>query len=111
MRRSNEPFFWALFSAGGVVTAFLAPVLIVLTGFVIPGDGVEFSRLDGLFGNVLVQLALLGVAFLAFMHWANRFRHTLNDMGMAKSLFVPVSVGSYAVAVAGTVWAAAVVFG
>ena len=111
MRRSNEPFFWALFSAGGTVTAFVVPVLIVLTGFVVPGDGVEFSRLDDLFGNVLVQLALLGVAFLAFMHWANRFRHTLNDMGMAKSLFVPVSVASYAVALAGTAWAGTVVFG
>ncbi len=110
MRRSNEPFFWALFSAGGVVTAFLVPVLIVITGFVVPGDGVEFSRLDDLFGNVLVQLVLLGVAFLAFMHWANRFRHTLNDMGMAKSLFVPVSIASYAVALAGTAWAATVVF-
>ena len=111
MRRSNEPLFWALFSAGGVATAFLVPVLIVLTGFVVPADGVEFSRLDNLLGNVLVQLVLLGVAFLAFMHWANRFRHTLNDMGMAKALFLPVSVASYAVALAGTAWVAAVVFG
>ncbi|MEE8422125.1 MAG: fumarate reductase subunit D [Dehalococcoidia bacterium] len=110
MRYSSEPIFWALFSAGGVVTAFLTPVLIVLTGFVLLDDDVvAFSRLEDVFGNVLVRLIIFATVSLSFMHWANRFRHTLNDMGMAKSLFAPVSVLSYIAALAGTVWAAVVV--
>lgn len=106
MRYSNEPFFWALFSAGGMVLALLLPVLIVLTGFVLPAEGIEFSRLDSLFGNVLVRLAVLVFAFLTLMHWANRFRHTVVDMGGAS-----VGVLSYLVAVGGTVAAAILLLG
>lgn len=109
MRYSSEPFFWALFSAGGVVTAFIMPVLIVITGFVLPSDEITFAHLDQVFSHVIVRLVIFVVASLTFMHWANRFRHTLNDMGMAKSLFAPVSVLTYIVAFAGTVWTAVVV--
>ena len=34
MARSNEPAVWSLFSAGGVVSAFLMPALaLILTGW------------------------------------------------------------------------------
>lgn len=106
MRYSNEPFFWALFSAGGMLLALLLPVLIVLTGFVLPAEEIEFSRLDALLGNVLVRLAVLVFVFLTLMHWANRFRHTVVDMGGAS-----VGVLSYLIAVAGTVAAAVILLG
>ena len=109
MRYSREPFFWSLFSAGGVLTSLLAPVLIVLTGFVVPSEEITFSHLEDVFANPLVRLVIFALASLAFMHWANRFRHTLVDMGMARSLFVPVSVLCYLAALAGTGWAAVVV--
>jgi fumarate reductase subunit D len=110
MRYSNEPLLWALFSAGGMILALLLPVLIVLTGFVLPAEEIEFSRLDALLGNILVQLAVLVFAFLTLMHWANRFRHTLVDMG-AKPLAAPIGVLSYLVAIACTVAAAIIVLG
>lgn len=109
MRHSNEPLFWALFSAGGVLTALLVPVLIVITGFLLPADQVSFERVEDIFTNVLTRLVILALTSLAFMHFANRFRHTLNDMGMAKSLFAPASVLVYILALAGTVWAVVVV--
>ena len=31
-QRSSEPFFWSLFGAGGVVVAFIVPMLIFITG-------------------------------------------------------------------------------
>ncbi|MSQ35630.1 MAG: fumarate reductase subunit D [Dehalococcoidia bacterium] len=110
MRPSNEPLFWSLFSAGGMAAALLAPVLIVLTGLVVPGEAIEFERLADLFGNVLVRLVLLGFAFVTFFHWAHRFRHTLYDLGLS-GLAVPVAVASYSAAALGTVWAAMVTFG
>jgi len=110
MRRSNEPLFWSLFSAGGVVAAFLAPVLIVLTGFVVPAEEIEFDRLEEIFANPLVRVVLFGLAFLSFFHWAHRFRHTLIDLGL-KSLALPIAVVCYLAALAGTVWAATVAFG
>jgi fumarate reductase subunit D len=34
--RTNEPIFWSLFGAGGVVVAFVLPMLILLTGIAYP---------------------------------------------------------------------------
>ena len=110
MRRSNEPFFWSLFSAGGVVAALLVPVLIVLTGFVVPAEEIEFDRLEDIFTNPLVRIVLFGLAFLAFFHSAHRFRHTLVDIGL-KPLALPIAVVCYLAALAGTVWAGTVAFG
>ena len=85
-------------------------MLIVITGFVIPAEEITFSHLEDLFDNVLVRLVVFGVAFLTFMYSANRFRHTMVDMGL-KSLFTPISVLSYLAAIAGPVWPAVVVLG
>ena len=108
MRPSNEPFFWAIFSAGGMIVAFLMPVLIVITGFVVPAGVVEFEQLDNLFGNWLVRLIIFGVAFFTFMHAAHRIRHTLKDLGL-RSIATPLAVLCYLGALAGAAWAAAVV--
>ena len=108
MRPSNEPFWWAMFGAGGMITALLLPVLIILTGFVVPAGGVDFKQLDTLFNNPLVRLIILGVAFLSFFHAAHRIRHTLKDLGL-RSVATPLAVLCYAAALAGTIWAALVV--
>ena len=110
MRRSNEPLSWSIFSAGGVVTALLLPVLIVLTGFVLPAQGIDFNRLEDIFTNVLVRLVLFGLGSLTFLVWAHRFRHTLVDIGL-QALAAPISVACYLAAVAGSAWAATVAFG
>ena len=108
MRPSNEPLFWAIFSAGGMITALLFPILIVVTGFLVPGESVEFDGLDTLFGNVLVRLIVLGVAFVTFFHAAHRIRHTLKDLGL-RSAATPIAAVCYLAAAAGTIWAAVVV--
>ena len=115
MRPSNEPFFWAMFSAGGVIIALLMPVLIIITGFVVPAGGVDFDRLDALFGDgdlssgaPLVRLIIFGVAFFTFMHAAHRIRHTLKDLGL-RSIATPLAVVCYLGALAGAAWAATVV--
>jgi fumarate reductase subunit D len=35
-KRSNEPFLWMLFSAGGVVAAMLLPIHLLLFGLAFP---------------------------------------------------------------------------
>ncbi len=110
MRRSNEPPSWSIFSAGGVVTALLLPVLIVLTGFVVPAERIDFDRLEDIFTNALVRIVLFGLASLTFLVWAHRFRHTLVDIGL-RPLALPITIGCYLAALAGTLWAATVAFG
>jgi fumarate reductase subunit D len=109
MRRSKEPVFWALFSAGGMVMAVLAPVLIVVTAYLVPADKVEFGRLHAIFTNPLGRLGLFGLAFVTFFHWAHRFRHSLIEMGL-KAYARPIAVLSYLTAVAASVFAAVVAF-
>ncbi len=108
-RRSNEPFFWSLFSAGGMITALLAPALIIVVGFLVPADQVEFDRLETIFTNPVGRLALFGFAFLTFFHWAHRFRHTLLEIGL-KPFALPIAVACYLIALAGSVWAGIVAF-
>jgi len=52
--RSNKPIFWSLFGAGGMLSALTAPVLVLVTGILIP-LGVLFpsSALD--YGQALVK--------------------------------------------------------
>lgn len=109
MRRSQEPLFWSLFSAGGVVAALLAPVLIIVTGFLAPAGLVTFDRLEAIFTNPLGRLVLFGVAFLIFFHWAHRFRHTLVDLGLER-FGMPIAAVCYLLALAGTIWAGVVAF-
>ena len=53
MARSNEPAFWSLFSAGGVLTALVIPVLVVLLGFAAPLGWIElrFEHVEALLGH------------------------------------------------------------
>ena len=108
-RRSKEPLAWAIFSAGGMVMAMLAPVLIVVTAYLVPADQVDFGRLHAIFTNPLGRLGLFGLATVTFFHWAHRFRHSLIEMGL-KNYAVPISVLSYLTAAAGSVFAAVVAF-
>ena len=110
MRRSNEPFFWSLFSAGGVMAALLLPGLIVLTGFLLPAEQIDFDRLQDIVTNPIARPALFGLAFLAFFHSAHRIRHVMVGLGL-KRLGVPIAVVAYAAALIGTVWAGSVAFG
>ena len=36
MKRSNAPIFWALFGAGGMLSALVGAVLVFITGIVAP---------------------------------------------------------------------------
>lgn len=109
MRKSNEPLFWAFFSAGGMATAMLAPALIVITGLLLPMGIVKVADAAKLLAMPLTRLVILGVFVLALLHWANRFRHTIYDMQL--SPLMPISVISYAVAILGSLWGAKMLLG
>ena len=105
-KRSNEPFLWALFSAGGVVAALLLPVHAFLFGVAIPLGWVAAPSYEHL--AALVRLPLVRVYFfvlcsLPLFHWAHRFRYTLYDGLQVKHLNEVINVFCYGGAVLGTV--------
>lgn len=105
MTRSNEPIWWSLFSAGGVVAAFLMPVTIVITAIAVPAEWISAEQFHKLAGHPLSRLYLFAVISLPLFHWAHRFRYVVADLGLKVS--GPMSaILCYAAAGLGTVLAA-----
>jgi len=77
MVRSNEPLWWSLFSAGGVVSAFLMPITLVITAIAIPAGWIPTEEFRELVQHPLTRLYLLVVISLSMFHWAHRFRHSV----------------------------------
>ena len=105
MRRSWVPLFWTLFSAGGVVAAFLIPVHLFLFGLAFPLgwlDPPSYERLHALLRLPLVRLYLFVLCSLPLFHWAHRFRYTLYDALQVKHLDELIVLGTYGSAVLGT---------
>jgi len=103
MARSSKPIVWGPFAAGGTLTAFLTPVLIVLTLLAALGhapDLLTFERLHAFAGHWLVKVAVAGTVFLSLWSAAHRLRITLYDLGLRVDGLVAFLV--YAAALAGT---------
>ena len=106
MARSNEAFWWSLFSAGGVMAALFIPALIVVTGVALPffmGDTGEagYPQIHGLVSFWIVRGMLFGVLLLSWFHCAHRIRHILMDVGWCAPS-TTLAVGCYGGATAGT---------
>jgi fumarate reductase subunit D len=109
IKRHPEPLLWMLFSAGGVMSAMLMPVLLLLFGVAIPLGWIaapEQVRLLALFSNPISRLVLFGLCALSLFHWAHRFRHTLYDGLQIKHLNEVIAVACYGTAIVGSVAAA-----
>ena len=109
MRRARDPFFWGLFSAGGMLTALLLPALFLVVAIAAPLDWFGITgQADwlALTGHPLVRLGLFGLVSLSFFHAAHRFRYTLYDGMQLYHLDALISVLTYGVATALTLVAA-----
>jgi len=107
-KRINEPFAWLLFSAGGAVAALLIPILLFLYGLAFPLGWLEppsYQSTLALVSHPLTRLAVFALCFLAFFHWAHRFRYTLYDGLQIKHLNEVIYVLCYGGAIVGTVLA------
>jgi fumarate reductase subunit D len=109
IKRHPEPLLWLLFSAGGVVSGLLMPVLVLLLGVVFPlrlRQPPSYERMLVLLGNPIAHLVLFVLCMLSLFHWAHRFRHTLYDGLQIKHLNEVIAIVSYGMAVVGTLIAA-----
>ena len=103
MAISNKPIVWGPFAAGGTLTAFLTPALILLTLMVALGhapDLLAYDRLHAFAGHWLAKIAIAGVVFLSLWSAAHRLRITCTDLGVRADTVVATIL--YAGALAGT---------
>lgn len=104
-RSSHEPFVWLLFSAGGMVTALLVPVLLLLFGVVFPldlADAPTRTRLLAILGPVS-RIGVFALCTLALFHSAHRLRHLLRDGLRLRRHPAVLAVACYGTAVVGCV--------
>jgi fumarate reductase subunit D len=103
MAVSNKPIVWGPFAAGGTLTAFITPALILLTLLAALGhvpDLLAYDRLHAFMEHWLARLAVAGAVFLSLWSAAHRLRITCYDLGIRADTMVATIV--YAVALAGT---------
>jgi len=109
IKRHPEPLLWMLFSAGGVVSGMLMPVLVLLFGLAFPLgwlNAPSHERLRALLGNPVIAIVVFSLCALSLFHWAHRFRHTLYDGLQIKHLNEVIAVVSYGTALGGSAVAA-----
>lgn len=103
MAKSNKPIFWGLFAAGGTVTAFVTPVLVLLLLFASLGlvpSLFTYEHLHAFAHNWLGKLIIFGVILVSLWHAAHRLRVTLHDFGVRADTVVAYAV--YGIAGLGT---------
>lgn len=87
-RRSPEPIFWALFGAGGMLSALIAPMLAFITGiavplaFLLPADAMSYHNMLALAQNPIGKAIVFAVVAFFFWHAAHRIFHSLHDLGI-----------------------------
>ena len=87
MKRSNEPVFWSLFGAGGVVVAFTLPMLIFITGLavplgIIPPEALAYDRIHAFATCWTGKLFILIVISLPLWQSAHRIFLGTHDLGI-----------------------------
>lgn len=105
--RTIEPMWWALFSAGGTIAAFLFPALLLVTGLAVPNGWIPTEGLYAFLGNPWTRLMLFVAISLPLFHAAHRIRHTLAEMGL-KDHDRSLSITCYGLAILGTLIAGTV---
>jgi fumarate reductase subunit D len=87
MKRSNEPIFWSLFGAGGVIAAFVLPMLIFITGIAVPlgllpPEVMDYERMRHFADLWWGKLFLFAVISLTLWHSSHRVFLSLHDLGI-----------------------------
>jgi succinate dehydrogenase subunit D len=93
-------FWWFLFSQGGVLTALVLPVHVLVQGILGPLGFVNvvdrhYDTWVNVLGNPLVKLYLLVLFAFAFFHYAHRARYFLVDLGVHAARSLPAQVIFY----------------
>jgi len=85
-----EPMVWGLFSLGGMVTAFLFPVVMLAMSLAVPlglwpADRIGFDAYAGRLADPLFRIFLFALIGGSLFHGAHRLRHMLLDAGLKRA--------------------------
>jgi fumarate reductase subunit D len=104
MAIAKKSIIWALFAAGGTVSAFVYPALITLFLLMATNnlpDGLHYEQIHSFLTGWIGKLCMFAVVFLSIWHAAHRLRVVAHDVGIRQDRLVANVV--YMVAFVGTV--------
>ncbi len=83
----KEPFWWGLFSAGGVVAALFVPIHVFVDGLAVPlgfmdESAVSFERMRDLLAHPAARVYFFVLVILPLFHAAHRVRFSLYELGV-----------------------------
>jgi fumarate reductase subunit D len=88
MKRSHEPVFWALFGAGGMLSALTGVALVFVTGIGVPlalllsPDLMSYANMLAFAQNWVGKLVIFTVIVLFLWHATLRILLLLHDFGI-----------------------------
>ena len=92
LERSNSPIFWLLFGGGGMVGALLGPVLVLITGLLVPlgfmSGLMDYPRMLAIAQHWIGKGFIFVVIMLMAWHAAHRLLCTVHDFGIHKTPLV-----------------------
>ena len=90
MAKSNKPILWLPFAAGGLVAALITPVLILITGILVPLGVLHlpYRTIAAFAHHPIGKLILLGAVALPAWHAAHRLRMTAHDLGLGGGIAI-----------------------
>ena|ERR1700686_470906 len=99
MAKSNKPILWLPFAGGGLAAALITPVLILITGILVPLGvlHLHYETIAAFAHHPVGKLIVFGAMALPAWHAAHRLRMTAHDLGLG---------GGFAIKAAcyGTAW-------
>ena len=107
MKRSNEPIFWSLFGAGGMLAALIGPALVFITGIAVPlgivfaPDTMSYAHMQAFAQNWIGKIFLFALVSLFLWHAAHRIHILMHDFGV--HAVTVVRLFTYGFAFVGTV--------
>lgn len=83
--RSHEPIVWSMFGAGGMVAAFITPVLLLILAVLVPIgiidiDMLSYDRVLAFTQSWIGKGIWLVVIALPLWHGMHRIHHGLHDL-------------------------------
>ena len=83
----TEPFWWGMFSVGGVVAALLVPIHIFIAGLAIPlglldPEALSYENMSQVIAHPLAKVYLFVLVVLPLYHAAHRIRFSLYELGV-----------------------------
>ena len=90
MAKSNKPMLWLPFAGGGLVAALIIPVLILITGVLVPLGvlHLRYETIAAFAHNPIGKLIVLGAIALPAWHAAHRLRMTAHDLGLGGGIAI-----------------------